>query len=115
MEFRGAAAVFAGYVAHTSISQNTIKNTGYTGISLGWGWGSHVTGPQTFAQDNHITGNYLTGIMSALNDGGCTYSLGPQPNSTVSRNFCQQDRAPVVGCFYHDNGSRYFNTFDNVA
>ena len=42
-------------------------------------------------------------------------TLGPQPNSTVSRNFCQQDRAPVVGCFYHDNGSRYFNTFDNVA
>lgn len=115
VEFRGAAAVFAGYVADTSIAQNTIRNTGYTGISLGWGWGNHVSGPQTFARNNHITGNMLVGVMSALNDGGCTYTLGPQPNSTVSGNFCQHDRAPVVGCFYHDNGSRYFNTSSNVA
>jgi hypothetical protein len=115
IEFSGAAAVFAGYVAETTIAHNTIKNTGYTGISLGWGWGSHVKGPQTFARNNHITGNSLIGVMSALNDGGCTYTLGPQPNSTVSGNYCQQDRAPVVGCFYHDNGSRYFKTFDNVA
>mmetsp|Transcript_52957 Transcript_52957/g.123761 ORF Transcript_52957/g.123761 Transcript_52957/m.123761 type:complete len:99 (-) Transcript_52957:32-328(-) len=25
------------------------------------------------------------------------------------------DAAPVVGCFYHDNGSRYFTTTNNVA
>ena len=53
--------------------------------------------------------------MSALNDGGCTYTLGPQPNSTVSDNYCDTDRAPVVGSFYHDNGSRYFTTTRNVA
>ena len=50
-----------------------------------------------------------------LNDGGCTYTLGPQPDSTVSGNYCSHDDAPVVGCFYHDNGSRYFNTTGNVA
>ena len=115
LEFRGGAAVFAGYVAETNISHNTISNTGYTGISLGWGWGTHVQGPQTFARDNHIVGNHLSGIMSALNDGGCTYTLGPQPRSTVSENYCDADHAPVVGCFYHDNGSRYFNTTNNVA
>ena len=70
LEFRGAAAVFAGYVAQTNISHNTLIGTGYTGISLGWGWGNHVTGPQTFAADNHITNNRLISIMSALNDGG---------------------------------------------
>ena len=105
-EYRGAAAVFAGYVAHTTIKQNTIHDTGYTGISLGWGWGSVVS----YARDNHVTGNYLTNVMSALNDGGCIYTLGPQPGSTVSMNYCRSDAAPVVGCFYHDNGSRYFNT-----
>ena len=115
VEFRGAACVFAGYVASTNISHNTIANTGYTGISLGWGWGSHVKGPQTFAADNHITANHITGVMSALNDGGCTYTLGPQPRSTVTRNYCGNDNAPVVGAFYHDNGSRYFTTKDNVA
>jgi len=25
------------------------------------------------------------------------------------------DSAPVVGCFYHDNGSRYFTTKNNVC
>ena len=114
-EFRGASAVFAGYVASTTIDHNTIHGTGYTAISVGWGWGSHVKGPQTFAQNNHITGNHISSIMQALNDGGCIYTLGPQKNSTVSGNYCSHDGAPVVGCFYHDNGSRYFKTTGNVA
>lgn len=57
-EYRGAAAMFIGYVAHTNIEQNTLNNTGYTGISLGitllclpsahtlqpgWGWGRVVS------------------------------------------------------------------------
>lgn len=115
LEFRGAATVFAGYVANTVIAHNTIANTGYTGISLGWGWGSHVKGPQTWATDNHILNNRLSNIMSALNDGGCTYTLGPQPRSSVEGNYCEADHAPVVGFFYHDNGSRYFGTKNNVA
>ena len=115
VEFRGGAAVFAGYVAHTTIAQNTIRQTGYTGISLGWGWGTHVKGPQTFATDNVITGNRLEAVMSALNDGGCTYTLGPQPRSSVTNNYCAMDAAPVVGCFYHDNGSRFFGTRNNVC
>ena len=39
----------------------------------------------------------------------------PQPRSSVTDNYCRADRAPVVGCFYHDNGSRYFTTTRNVA
>ena len=115
LEFMGGAAVFAGYVKSTHVAQNKVRYTGYTGISLGWGWGTHVKGPQTFAADNHITGNRLEYIMQALNDGGCTYTLGPQKGSTVSNNFCRTDAAPVVGCFYHDNGSRYFTTTNNVC
>lgn len=74
-----------------------------------------MSGPQTFASDNHVVGNLLVDVMSSLNDGGCTYTLGPQPRSTVSGNFCDSDHAPVVGCFYHDNGSRYFTTTKNVC
>mmetsp|Transcript_17326 Transcript_17326/g.52696 ORF Transcript_17326/g.52696 Transcript_17326/m.52696 type:complete len:600 (+) Transcript_17326:756-2555(+) len=115
LEFRGCSAVFAGVVRSTSIEHNSILDAGYTGISLGWGWGNYVTGEQTFMQDNHVVGNRIVGVMSALNDGGCVYTLGPQPGSTVRENYCASDRAPVVGSFYHDNGSRYFNTTDNVA
>ena len=31
LEFRGAAAIFAGYVASANIEHNTILDTGYTG------------------------------------------------------------------------------------
>lgn len=115
VEYKGASAVFAGYVAHTNISQNSIRGTGYTAISLGWGWGTHVEGPQTFASDNHVVGNRIEQVCSSLNDCGCVYTLGPQPHSTVTMNYCSADSAPVVGCFYHDNGSRFFTTRKNVC
>jgi len=141
LELRGAAAIFAGYVRDTTISHNSVAETGYTAISLGWGWGTHVLGRQTFMRNNHVVSNRMERVVSALNDGGCIYTLGPQPNSTVSLNYCEADRAPVVGSFYHDNGpcppppprragapgdhslvgnwsvvgSRYFRTTRNVA
>ncbi|KAH8045984.1 hypothetical protein JL722_13936 [Aureococcus anophagefferens] len=115
LEFRGAAAIFAAYVRAATIEHNAISNTGYTAVSLGWGWGTHVAGTQTWMADNHVVGNRIAGVVSALNDGGCVDTLGPQPGSTVRGNYCDSDRAPVVGSFYHDNGSRYFNTTDNVA
>jgi len=98
-------------VARLSLQHNSIAEVGYTGISLGWGWGRVLS----FARDNHVRHNRLSGVMRALNDGGCIYTLGPQPGSTVHGNYCALDEAPVVGCFYHDNGSRGFVTTDNVA
>jgi len=111
LEYSGAAAVFAGYVAQTSITHNTIYDTGYTGISLGWGWGTVVS----FAHENYVTHNFVSFVMQKLNDGGCIYTLGPQPRSQVTDNYCTGVRAPVIGVFYHDNGSRYFVTQRNVA
>jgi hypothetical protein len=52
---------------NSTIAHNTIENTSYTGISLGWGWGGVVS----FARDNHVVGNRLINIMQFLNDGGC--------------------------------------------
>ena len=111
LEFRGASAIFAGYVADTTISKNSISETSYTAISLGWGWGRIVS----FARNNHVLSNRIEDVMRALNDGGCIYTLGPQPSSSVQMNYCRSDDAPVVGAFYHDNGSRYFVTENNVA
>lgn len=110
LEYLGAAAVFAGYVANTTLDHNTIRNTGYTGVSLGWGWGRVVS----FAHDNHVTNNHVQDVMRSLVDGGCIYTLGPQPGSTVAGNYVDAD-LHQFGVLYHDNGSRYFNTTRNVV
>lgn len=122
VEFRGGAAVFAGYVTDTNISHNNVTQTGYTGISIGWGWGTHVTGPSTYCTNNHITYNRLEHVMSALNDGGCVYNLGGMQTtnpawklSTITNNYCYSDRAPVVGSYYLDNGSTGQLVGHNVA
>ena len=110
------AAVFAGYVRESSVRHNTIQDVGYTAISLGWGWGAHTEGkPQTFASDNVVAANRMVGIMSALTDGGCVYTLGPQPRSIIVENFCASDRSKIVGCYYLDNGTRGVEIVDNVA
>ena len=39
VEYSGANPIFAGYVADTLIDHNTIHDSTYSGICLGWGWG----------------------------------------------------------------------------
>ena len=57
--------MFVGYVARLVLQHNTISDTGYTGISLGWGWGR----VRSFAHENSVRYNRLSRVMRALNDG----------------------------------------------
>ena len=84
LEWRGASALFAGYVARLSLQHNSISEVGYTGISLGWGWGR----VHSFARDNHVRHNRLSGVMRALNDGnarrlepGAEHAAGSGPGA----------------------------------
>ena len=38
-EYSSANPIFAGYVADTDILHNTIRNSTYSAICAGWGWG----------------------------------------------------------------------------
>ena len=55
-EFSGANPIFAGYVADMDLVHNTIHDTRYSGICVGWGWGesSYVRSkyPPPLATDN---------------------------------------------------------------
>lgn len=42
------------------------------------------------------------------------YTLGPQPNSTVQGNYLH-NQCHKYGVLYHDGGSGWWNTFDNVV
>jgi len=62
--------VYAGYVSETVISHNEIGHTPYTGLSVGWGWGS----TPSYMQNNQLSYNSIHHNMQVLGDGGCIYS-----------------------------------------
>jgi hypothetical protein len=109
-EYHASAALIIGYAKGTILTHNEIAHVSYSGISLSWGWGA-----ASYAGNNHIIGNHVHHVMCGeLLDGGCVYSLGPQPNSTVQGNYLHS-QCEKYGVLYHDGGSGWWNTFDNVV
>jgi hypothetical protein len=81
-QFSCAVGIWAGITAKTTIKNNEIFNLPYTGISIGWMWGTDATP----CQENIIDGNHIHHIMNSLSDGGGIYMLGLQPRSLLVNN-----------------------------
>lgn len=100
VRYRGGVGIFAGYVADTTILNNEIKNTSYSGISLGWGWGVRPT----YINNNRIHGNNIHDTMLAapagLIDGGGIYLNG----QTATSNGAAADRNKVTNNWVHNQG-----------
>lgn len=117
VEYTGATGIFVGYVQSASIEHNLISNLTYSAMTVGWGWGRTGCG----RGDNHIVGNRIENAnMARCCDGGEVYTLGPQPGSTVERNYLVNHVpkgaiSPYYGnAVYHDNGSGGFTDSHNV-
>ena len=69
---------------HITITNNTICDGYYTGISLGWTWGyakSHSYG-------NYVANNHIHHLMQCvLSDGAGIYTLGIQDNTVIENNY----------------------------
>ena len=79
----GAVGVFAANCRYTTISHNEVTRMKYTGISVGWDWG---TGPN-HCRDNMIEKNYIHHIgMNILSDMGGIYTLGISPGTYIRGN-----------------------------
>lgn len=125
-DYEDAAAISAGFTRTTTISQNQISDTPYSGISLGWGWGwDSVKGGSrhgtNYARENAITNNDISNVMKVLNDGGPIYVLGGQGDGSVksvmsgnvlSKTTPAQSAAQAL---YPDEGSSWWEIFDNVV
>src|SRR5262249_42603275 len=75
-EYWDPPGIFVGYTTHTTLLQNELFDLPYTGISVGWGWGSVDPGggggystPST-SHDNDIRKNLISYHMRRLRDGG---------------------------------------------
>ena len=100
------------YVAGLNVSHNTITNSSYSGMTVGWGWGREGSA----RGNNHVVANRIESVQTKrCCDGGGIYTLGPQPGSTLHRNYLLHHESLGGGnAIYHDNGSGGFTDTENV-
>lgn len=107
-EYHGAVGIFVGYAKSTAIERNELRDLPYSGISVGWGWGT-----SSYAASNRIRYNWIENIMQVLRDGGAVYTLSPQTGSEISYNYvCRQ--VNDHGAIYADEGTSGYYIHHNV-
>lgn len=109
VEYRSAVAVFAAYPVDMDISHNEIANTPYSGITVGWGWGTS----DTSNRGTRIQNNYIHHVMQELVDGGGIYTLGSSWDMIISGNYIREQKHNF-GSIYLDEGSSNIAVRDNV-
>ena len=131
-DYSDAVGIWAGYTRNLTVSHNDIGHTPYSGMSIGWGWGyaspcsmQAAQGLKTcehgtiYAGGNQILDNHVHDVMNILNDGGPVYTNGGQGDgngsatSVLSGNLLEITNH-TNQVIYHDEGSSYWNTHDNV-
>lgn len=116
-QYPGAVAVWVGASFDNLVSHNSISDTTYTAISVGWQWG--YGGPS--AGRNRIEANALEDIGGhEMADLGGIYTLGVQPGTVISNNMIREVRGYTglgAGAWgiYNDEGSSDMRVEGNVV
>lgn len=112
LDFMFCPAIPVYYANGADISNNDISSVPYSGISLGWGWGSPVA--DSVGSGNHrVCANRITDISNGVRDGGHIYLLGGLDNTVVSENFISD--STDYGGIYLDSGSKGITIENNVC
>jgi hypothetical protein len=132
VEYHDTTAIWVGNSRTTTLSQNLIAHTSYSGISLGWGWGWAADCTQqlaagastcrrgtTYSGGNQIINNRIYDVMRTLYDGGPIYTLGGQSAvNQVAPTLFGNVVSTSANCpqmLYHDEGSTFWQTNGNLA
>lgn len=116
-QYPGAVALWVGASFDNELTHNTISDTTYSGISVGWQWGY---GEATSGR-NRIVGNALTNIGGGtLADVGGVYTLGPSPGTVIANNLIRevrgyQDFGAGAWGIYNDEGSSDLRVENNIV
>eukprot|EP01065_Artemidia_motanka_P018176 TRINITY_DN2149_c6_g1_i1.p1 TRINITY_DN2149_c6_g1~~TRINITY_DN2149_c6_g1_i1.p1 ORF type:complete len:685 (+),score=146.00 TRINITY_DN2149_c6_g1_i1:73-2055(+) len=118
-EFAGAPAVVGLFVADMRVIRNSISDSAYAAVSVGWGWERY---PYSWMRANEISGNrierYMTGLGSHFDDGGALYLCGHMPGTRITRNYLVGEVQPGDGhggAIYMDGGLTGVDTAHNVV
>ncbi|MEW1718139.1 right-handed parallel beta-helix repeat-containing protein [Streptomyces sp. NPDC093109] len=130
LDYRDMTAVLVTYATDATVSHNEIYDMPYTGIAVGYGWGTNDPGGSqdyvnrglydfqpvhttpTTLKNLRVTGNYLHDVMRTMDDGACVYTLSAAPGALIDRNYCADNNGHYG--IYHDEGSRDYSDINNV-
>lgn len=128
--YNSGANILFTYVQYSSIVSNTVKNTPYSAICFGYGWGSNDPGgtplyetlglynfqpvyeTPTTAHDNLISKNYMYNVGLNHTDLGGIYTLSMNNGTRIEDNVISKG---LQWGLYFDEGSRYFTAENNVV
>lgn len=123
--YRDCSGVFGGFVTASVIAHNAINNTNWAGLTLGWlGWGGCPYRPALGG--NTIANNTISNVNLVTGDGGPIYVMGQGPTSAACGADDLSCRSVIAGNYvsyalhhaamlYHDEGSAFYYTHDNVV
>ena len=107
-------AILSQRAYHVTITNNTICDGYYTGISLGWTWGFD----KSYSYGNYVARNHIHHLMQGvLDDGGGIYTLGRQDGTFIENNYIH-DIYPdkEMACLiYLDEGSSNMVVRNNIC
>jgi hypothetical protein len=129
-DYVDSAAIYLGFTSDSLVANNTISETPWAGIALGWGWGlldpgsfpgisNAVSGmwgihdKPTVNRGNRILRNHISSFVETVWDGGAVYCCGWQGNSLedallIEGNVACGKRPKGGGnVLYTDGGSRH--------
>ena len=129
--FPSNVTITSFYTENLQVEHNLLKDTAYSGMSIGWGWcnfdgkpdgfndwgtlnnqgGSVLPGyPTETCRENKILNNRIDDTMRILADGGSIYTLGKQDGTRIEENYI---RNTEKGALYQDEGSADFAPIKN--
>ena len=108
-------AILAPYLPDSDISNNTIADVSYSGISLGWfGMGSYPP------SNTNVTANDISNVTKVHSDGGGIYVMQGAAGTHISGNYVHDIRVTdgafttnIRPALYLDNAAAYV-TVDNM-
>lgn len=89
-EYPASPCIYVAQVDGLKILRNTIRDTSYSAISVGWCWdpADFELGERVNIRDAEIAYNRIEDFMQLLHDGGAVYVLGGNANhKTTSHHF----------------------------
>lgn len=99
---------------HVTITDNTICDGYYTGVSLGWTWGFD----KSYSYGNYVANNHIHHLMQGvLDDGGGIYTLGIQNGTIIESNYIHDiySDKEMACLIYMDEGSSEITVRNNIC